>query len=55
MMRLRFPLRHELLPNADGKWQIGQSAAVQVSELPPPETKLHATEAVYSRRDPGPR
>lgn len=55
MMPLRFPLRHELLANADGKWQIGQSGAVQVSELPPPETKLHAAEAVYSRRHPRPR
>ena len=46
MMRPGLPLRNQLFAHLDRKWEIGQPAAVQVSELAPAEAEFDAAEAM---------
>jgi hypothetical protein len=51
---LRLSLRDELLADADGKREIGQVIAVEMTDLPPAEPKLEAAETMRRRFDAGP-
>jgi len=50
-MRLRPPFRDEALADANRKRQVGEPAAVQVSQLAASDAKLDAAEAVRMHRD----
>ena len=53
-MRLRLPFDDQLLAHADRERQIGQTAAMQVSEFAPSDPELATAEAVRQHRHVGP-
>lgn len=48
------PSRASSSTDADGKWQVGQTVAVEVTKLPLAEAEVYSAEAMGSLRDAGP-
>ena len=46
VMECCLPSRHELLANPHRKWHVGQTVAVKVSQLAPPDVELDEVTAV---------
>jgi len=53
-MRFGASFSDELVADADGKGEIGEGAAVQVSELAASAPEFHAAESVRRNRHVGP-